>query len=159
MSLKLAFHFTCLFFILFSAFVCPAHGEWWRNKGIKEKLTLSDEQIKHMETIFTVHQKTRVDLQSDVRKAQIELKSLMSQETLEEEKVEQAALLLSTAQQQILQETVRMKLAVRKVLTPEQIKVLLVEDPDIFTIGRRWSGSKRRVVKQGKVIVKEGQPK
>jgi len=159
LSLRVVSIFCCFCYLLLGFLISPAQGEWWRDKNLKEKLALTDTQVSEMEEVFTAYQKSQVDLQAEVKKAQIELKRLMSQKTLGREQVEKEVDALSQKRQQMLKEMVRMKLSVRGILTQGQVEALLAEDPDIFTIGRRWAGLKGMVVRKGNVIVKEGEQK
>ena len=150
------FTFICLLFCLETAFGFSAQAEWWKNKSLKEKLTLTKAQIEEMDRIFTQFKKTRIELQGELRKHQVELNNLMSREELKEKKINKEVDELAKTRKKFLAELVKMRLAIRKLLSPDQLKLLLSEYPDIFNLNRRWTGRQRRTIKKGKVILEKG---
>src|ERR1700726_2271051 len=50
-----------------------AHGRWWNDPALVEKLKLSDEQRKAMDGILLDHREKLIDMRAAVDKAELEL--------------------------------------------------------------------------------------
>ncbi len=100
------------------------HGRRGRGSAVKrmtEKLELTDEQVQKIKGVLTDTRKKRIGLRADVRVANIELREMVSQETVDKgtigAKVDEVAKLRGD----LLRARTDAALAVREVLTPEQL--------------------------------------
>lgn len=109
-----------------------------------------------LEKIAKEFQKTYLSLRNEIKEKQMEIKELLSADALEQQKVEEAVNAFAKAQQQMVRETVNMKLSLRKVLSSEQMKILRVEDPDAFAINKKWAGRQGRHGRTGGADTGEG---
>jgi len=132
--------FLAVWFIILG--LCSSvNAEWWRNEQLQQKLQLTETQVQQMDQIFNAY-RDQLKLDSErSRTLQGELNKLLAQETLDEQAITQTVQELNTLRSQMFEAMIAMKLAVRKVLTPEQLKQILTENPNIFTAGARWIGS------------------
>jgi len=145
----LFFLFSLLF--LFSSL---AHGQWWQSKELKEKAKLTETQIKEMDNIFNTYRQQRIDLSAKAQKSRLEVNNLLAREKLDQKKIDEASDKLIAARQQMFKEMVNMKLKIRGHLTPEQIRMLLAEDPNMFSLQKRWMKGQKRA--KARVIIKKG---
>ena len=84
---------------------------------------------------------------------------MLRQEKLDEKAVDQTQKTLIQTRMQMFQDMLGMKLAVRKVLMPEQIRLLLSEDARIFSTQKRWTVMAGRRPTRGRVVVNKGEKK
>ena len=87
------------------------------------------------------------------------MNNLLTQEKLDEKAVDQTQKTLIQTRMQMFQEMLGMKLAVRKVLMPDQIRLLLSEDAKIFTTQKRWIGMAGRRPTRGRVVINKKEKK
>ena len=90
-------------------------------KRIAEKLELTDEQVKQVKSALTDARKKRIGLRAGARVARIELREMVSQETVDKAKVGAKVDEIAKIQGDLLRARIDAVLAVREVLTPEQI--------------------------------------
>ncbi len=122
---------------------CPAMGiglgPFWRDERIARELALSEEQINRLEDLQTAHARNMIALESEMRLAHFDLQQVLERVALDEGAAKKAIENVLMAQRKIMQAELTQRLAVLKVLTPEQIKKL-----EQFDIGdgtphrRRW---------------------
>ncbi len=87
------------------------------------------------------------------------MNNLLAQEKLDEKAVDQTQKTLIQTRMQMFQEMLGMKLAVRKVLMHDQIKLLLSEDAKIFSTQKRWARMSGRRPTRGRVFIKKKKKK
>ncbi|PXF56988.1 MAG: hypothetical protein C4B58_11335 [Deltaproteobacteria bacterium] len=143
-----------ILFSLIFFFTSLAHGQWWQCKELKETAKLTEKQIKEMDNIFDTYRQQRIDLSAKAQKSRLEVNNLLAGEKLDQEKFDEASDKLIDARQQMFKEMVNMKLKIRGHLTPKQIRMLLAEDPNMFSLQKRWMGGQKRA--KARVIIKKG---
>lgn len=130
-----------------------AGAQWWQDKALREKLQLKEQQLQKMNQIFNAYKEKRIERSAEARKLQLKLNNLLTQEKLDEKAVDQTQKTLIQTRMQMFQEMLGMKLAVRKVLMPDQIRLLLSEDARIFSTQKRWTGMAGRRPTRGRVVI------
>lgn len=95
------------------------HGEGIRRMA--RRLELTDEQVTAIEDVLRQARKKAIGLRAKARVARIELAELVSEPTVDRAKVDAKVEELSKIRGDRLQERTRTALAVRAVLTPEQV--------------------------------------
>ncbi len=136
-----------------------AGAQWWQDKALREKLQLKEQQLQKMNQIFNAYKEKRIERSAEARKLQLKLNNLLTQEKLDEKAVDQTQKTLIQTRMQMFQEMLGMKLAVRKVLMPDQIRLLLSEDARIFSTQKRWSGMAGRRPTRGRVVINKKEKK
>ena len=101
-----------------------AGGQFWNNPRIAAELKLTDDQRKAMDGILQEHRMRLVDLQANLKKAELEMEPLMKADT-----PDQAAILaqidkVAQARAELEKANARFLLALRGKLTPDQWKQL-----------------------------------
>lgn len=95
------------------------HGEGIRRMA--RRLELTDEQVKAIKDVLRQARKKAIGLRAKAQVARIELAELVSEPTVDRAKVDAKVEELSKIRGDRLQERTRTALAVRAVLTPEQV--------------------------------------
>lgn len=95
------------------------HGEGVRRMA--RKLELTDEQVTAIKDVLRQARKKAIGLRAKARVARIELAELVSEPTVDRAKVDAKVEELTKIRGDRLQERTRTALAVRAVLTPEQV--------------------------------------
>ena len=131
----------------------PAGAQWWQDKALREKLQLNEQQLQKMNQLFNAYKEKRIERSAEAQKLQLKLNNLLALEKLDEKAVDQTQKTLIQTRMQMFQEMLGMKLAVRKVLMPEQIRLLLSEDAKIFSPQKRWAGMAGRRPTRGRVVI------
>ena len=86
-----------------------------------KKLELTDEQVKKVKGVLTDARKKSIGLRADARVAGIELREMVSQETVDKAKVGAKVDQIAKIRGDLLRARTGAALAVREVLTPEQM--------------------------------------
>lgn len=89
----------------------------------KEKLNLSEEQEKQFNDITYKHQSESIDLRAKVKKNRLELKNLLDNKNVDEQKVLALTEETSKLQAQLKQSAVKTWLAIYKTLDKEQKEI------------------------------------
>ncbi len=153
--------FVLLFisFFLIMGLSASAGAQWWQDKALREKLQLKEQQLQKMNQLFNAYKEKRIERSSEAQKLQLKLNNLLTQEKLDEKAVDQTQKMLIQTRMQMFQEMLGMKLAVRKVLMPDQIRLLLYEDAKIFSTQKRWTGKSGRRPTRGRVVINKKEKK
>ncbi len=130
-----------------------AGAQWWQDKALREKLQLKEQQLQKMNQLFNAYKEKRIERSAEAQKLRLKLNNLLTQEKLDEKAVDQTQTTLIQTRMQMFQEMLGMKLAVRKVLVPDQIRLLLSEDAKIFSTQKRWAGMAGRRPTRGRVVI------
>jgi Spy/CpxP family protein refolding chaperone len=130
-----------------------AGAQWWQDKALTEKLQLKEQQLQKMNQLFNAYKEKRIERSAEAQKLQLKLNNLLTQEKLDEKAVDQTQTMLIQTRMQMFQEMLGMKLAVRKMLKPDQIRLLLSEDEKIFSTQKRWAGRSGRRPTRGRVVI------
>jgi Spy/CpxP family protein refolding chaperone len=104
-------------------------GRWWNNPDFVKKLSLTPDQQKKMEAIFEQSRPSLMDLSGTVRKEEMALEPLISADQPDEGKILAQIDRLAQARAELEKSYARMLLGVRRVLTPDQWKILQAEEP------------------------------
>ncbi|MCG8606606.1 Spy/CpxP family protein refolding chaperone [bacterium] len=124
--------FTALLFTISSdAFAQPRQGFRGRGGGLhqgslgnierfSEELGLSDEQVASIKEARFATQKQGIELRSKIKIAQLELKELMQQESVDENEVKRQVEKVGDLRTNQMQNRVQSQLKVRAILTAEQ---------------------------------------
>jgi len=115
-----------------------AHGRWWNNPEMIEKLKLTDEQRKAMDGILLQHRERLVDLKGAVEKAEIEMEPLMRDDQPNEAKILAQIDKVAQARAELEKANARFLLALRGKLTPEQWKQVQAERANRGQERRGW---------------------
>ena len=137
----------------------PAGAQWWQDKTLSEKLQLKERQLQEMNRVMNAYKEKRIGLSTEAQKLQKKLNNLLSQEKLDEEALGQIQKTFIQTRLQIFDEMLAMKIAVRKVLEPEQIRLLLYEDAKIFSTQKRWITMTRRDSAKGRSDISKEEKK
>jgi len=111
------------------------HGRHWRGregrrgrrghegsvKRMASKLELTDEQVKKIKSVLTDARKKGIGLRADARVAGIELREMVSQETVDKAQIDAKVAAITKIRGDLLQARTDAVLGVREVLTPEQL--------------------------------------
>lgn len=95
------------------------HGEGFRRMA--RRLELTDEQVTAIKDVLRQARKKAIGLRAKARVARIELAELVSEPTVDRAKVDAKVEEITKIRGDRLQERTRTALAVRAVLTPEQV--------------------------------------
>ena len=109
------------------AFGAPgAHGRWWNNPKVVERLKLTDEQRKAFDGILLDHRAKLIDLRANLEKAELTLEPLMSDDSPNEAKILAQIDKVAQARAELEKANAGFLLAIRAKLTPEQWKQVQV---------------------------------
>ena len=136
-----------------------AGAQWWQDKALREKLQLKEQQLQKMNRLFNAYKEKRIERSAEAQKLQLKLNNLLALEKLDEKAVDQTQKTLIQTRMQMFQEMLDMKLGVRKVLMPDQIRLLLSEDARIFSTQKRWAGMAGRRPTRGRVVINKKEKK
>ena len=95
-----------------------------RRVSLQERLGLSSEQSEQWQKLRSEQQKASAQRRADKQKLHIDLRDLLAAPTLDEGAVRAKARQLAELQSASVQERVEARLALRKLLTPEQVEKL-----------------------------------
>ncbi len=140
-------------FFLMMGLNATAGAQWWQDKALREKLQLKEPQLQKMNQLFNAYKEKRIERSAEAQKLRLKLNNLLAQEKLDEKAVDQTQKTLIQTRMQMFQEMLGMKLAVRRVLMPDQIRLLLSEDAKIFSTQKRWTGMAGRRPTRGRVVI------
>ncbi len=99
-------------------------GRWWENPRLVRRLGLTERQRERIRTLVYEHAQRMVDLNADVRHAELELERQVSGDAVDPDAARRAFDALVKARTALERERFELLLAVRQVLTPEQWETL-----------------------------------
>ena len=99
-------------------------GGLWRDAKLVEHLQLSDEQVESLKQTDFAFRERAISIKAEAEKGQLELDRALSEQNLNESAVKKTAKKLGDLQSQMFVLQVEHKLAVRKVLTDQQVDKL-----------------------------------
>ena len=99
-------------------------GKWWTSPDMAQKLNLTDDQKRRMEDIFQQHRLKLIDLQASLEKEEISLEPLVGADQPDDAKVFAQVDRIAQARAELEKANSRMLWQVRRVLTPDQWKLL-----------------------------------
>ncbi len=95
-------------------------GKWWENPRLVERLRLTREQQGQIRELVVEHARRMIDLNADVKRAELDLADLVDREPLEPKAVREAFGALQVARQRLEAERFELLLGVRQSVTPQQ---------------------------------------
>jgi Spy/CpxP family protein refolding chaperone len=101
-----------------------AHGRWWNDPQVVEKLNLTDDQRKSMDDILQQHRESLIDMRASVEKAEVALEPLMSADQPNESAIIAQIDKVAQARAELEKANARFLLALRAKLSPDQWKQL-----------------------------------
>jgi Spy/CpxP family protein refolding chaperone len=107
-----------------------AHGRWWNDPALVERLKLTDDQRKAMDAILLEHREKLIDMRAAVEKAELEMEPLMRDDQPNESKILAQIDKVAQARAELEKANARFLLAIRSKLSPEQWKQLQAERSD-----------------------------
>jgi periplasmic protein CpxP/Spy len=97
-------------------------GRWWNNPKMVEKLKLTDDQRKSMDSIFQNHREKLIDLRANLEKAEVAMEPLVKADQPNESAVMSQIDKVAQARAELEKANARFLFALRAKLTPEQWK-------------------------------------
>ena len=101
-----------------------AHGRWWNDPAMVEKLKLTDDQRKSMDAILLEHREKLIDMRANVEKAELAMEPLMHDDRPNEGQILAQIDKVAQARAELEKANARFLLAIRGKLTPDQWKQL-----------------------------------
>jgi periplasmic protein CpxP/Spy len=101
-----------------------AHGRWWNNPEVSEKLKLTEDQRKAMDQILLSHREKLVDLRGGLEKAELQMEPLMQADQPNEGQILSQIDKVAQARAELEKANARFLLALRAKLSAEQWKQL-----------------------------------
>jgi hypothetical protein len=98
--------------------------KWWQLPAVKEKLQLTHDQIRKINTLWIEHRKHIIDIRSDIEKNYIDLENLMGQPMVLWQEAYKLAERLGELHSQRAKERIKMAIDIRQELTIEQFEKL-----------------------------------
>ncbi len=135
MSMRFTFIQLCIVSSLlmassaFAAALTPAQpelGKWWKNSGTVKHLQLSESQVDQIEQTFLRHRPALANLLADLQKRELELKTLLKADPLDESKVMSQTDIVAESRTALEKANSAMMLDIRRNLTKEQWQKLQV---------------------------------
>jgi periplasmic protein CpxP/Spy len=105
-------------------------GRWWNDPAMVEKLKLTDEQRKAMDSILMDHREKLIDLHANLEKAELVMDPLLSADQPDEQAILAQIDKVAMARAELEKANARFLLAIRAKLTPEQWKTLQADEKD-----------------------------
>jgi len=98
------------------------HGQFWNNPKIVEKLNLTEDQRKAMDSILLAHREKLIDMRAAEEKAELEMQPLMGADQPNESAVLAQIDKIAATRAELEKANARFLLAIRAKLTPDQWK-------------------------------------
>jgi Spy/CpxP family protein refolding chaperone len=89
-------------------------------RGMRDKLDLTDAQVKQMQEIRYDFAKTGIGLRADLTEARLALQHELAQPNVDKKEIDKLVDQVAQAQKMLLKHRIDRRLAMRDVLTPEQ---------------------------------------
>lgn len=114
-----------LFFSIVYAQAPQHQGKKMQGMKMAEGLNLTDDQINSMKDIQYNFQKAIIGLRADLKTSRLELRHQMTQDKPDQQQISMLVDKIGETQKQLLKQEIDRKLAVKAILTPEQLKKFL----------------------------------
>jgi Spy/CpxP family protein refolding chaperone len=99
-------------------------GRWWDDHGTVRKLSLNNDQQRHMDTIFEANKPTLINLYTNLQRQEVNLAGLSHADLQDETKVFAAIDRVSQARSDLEKEKAHYLLQIRQQLNPQQLEAL-----------------------------------
>jgi len=94
-------------------------GQWWENPDLAKEIGLTDDQVKKIDALATAHRKEMIRMEADLKIAKMELNDLFD-DMGNDGAIRKKAAEVSKMQEKIYTSRIEHRLAMQKVLTPDQ---------------------------------------
>lgn len=101
------------------------HGKWWENDRVVQRIGLTEDQQRAIGELVYQHAMRMIDLNAELKRAELELASIVDRDELDPAAVRKAFAAFQTARQRLENERFEMLLAVRGTLSSAQWRELL----------------------------------
>ncbi len=119
-------------------FKMPA-GKWWQNPRLVERLQITPEQQKKMHDLVFSHAPRMIDLNAEVKKAELQLGDLAERDDFDVKAVRAAFANLQQARQRLEAERFELLIGFRQLMTAQQWRQLNALRSEVRRrIGERW---------------------
>ena len=95
-------------------------GRWWENERLIERVGITEDQRQQIKDLVYEHAHRMIDLNADVKRAELELANLVAQQQFDVDGVRVAFAEFQKARQALELQRFEMLLSVRELLTAEQ---------------------------------------
>ena len=95
-------------------------GKWWKNSQIVKQLQLKESQVAQIEQVFLNHQNKLLSANVELKKCELQLKTLMQAEPIRDAQVQKAIEQIAGARAELEKANSYMMLSIRKILSKEQ---------------------------------------
>ncbi len=95
-------------------------GKWWKNSQVVKQLQLKESQVAQIEQIFMNHQGRLVSAKAELEKRELQLKTLMQADPMQEVQAQNAIEQVAVARAELEKSNAFMMLSIRKNLSKEQ---------------------------------------
>lgn len=119
-------------------------GKWWENPALVERLGLSEEQQRSIRHVVFDHARRMIDLTADVKRSELTLGELVSEEDFDDARVREAFAQFQSARKALESQRFELLLAVRGELTQEQWKMIQEARRDAMRRRGQQQGPMRR---------------
>jgi protein CpxP len=119
------------------AFHAGPRGRWWTDPALVQKLGLTPDQQKRIDTLFQQNRLKLIDLSAGVQKEEAQLEPLLEADRPDESQVLAQIDRVAQARAELEKANARMLLGFRGVLTLDQWKKLQAEEPPRLGPDRR----------------------
>ena len=99
-------------------------GKWWQRPAVKEKLQLTPDQTRTINTIWMEYKKRIIDLKGNLEKAYLDLENLMDQPEVNKDGAYTLAERIAELQANQAEERIKIAIDIRGELTVEQFERL-----------------------------------
>lgn len=114
------------------------HGRWWNDPAMVEKLSLTEDQRKAMDSILLEHREKLIDMRAAVDKAELEMEPLMRADQPNETQILAQIDKVAQARAELEKANARFLLEIRGKLTPDQWKTLQSARADRMQQRHSW---------------------
>jgi TonB family protein len=97
-----------------------ASGKWWKNSQIVKQMQLKESQVAQIEQVFMSHQNKLISAKVELEKRELQLKTLMQAEPIQEAQAQNAIEQIAMARAELEKANSFMMLSIRKILSKEQ---------------------------------------
>jgi TonB family protein len=145
-----------------NAFTQPELGKWWKNSEIVNKLQLSESQVGKIERSFLDHQQKLAKANTQLKRQEEELKTLMQSDRVDDGKVQAQIERVAASRAALERTNALMMLSIRKALSKKQ----WIELEEIQTVPlsaassgvMRGTGDESKAIQIEKGVYKAGGP-
>ena len=121
-----------LILLIAASFAYAQRGPMWQD----DDLNLTDQQKQQMDDLRFQHQKVMIQKNAELKEAKLDLQNMMRNVNVDEKAVLAQQKKVSTLKGNIAEERLKQRLAMRKLLTKEQLEMLIKHERNRRGFGR-----------------------